>query len=104
MEKNTKNLFIIPLVFQEHSIKQYNSAAFTLAKGVVTNNLIMSLKNILTEWSNKTILDWKERNLINDIQEKLPFEYRLAILWEKAGRPQYISSPRQDLICEELFN
>ena len=94
----------MPLILQEHSIKQYHNEGFTLAKGVITNNLIVSLKNILTEWSNITISDWKEKSLINDIEENLPFESRLAILWEKAGRPQYIRSPRRDLICEELFS
>ena len=103
-DRDTKVCLRMPLILSESSIKQYQTEGFTLVKGVVTNKLLTILKDILTDWSNKTILDWKERNLIWDIGEDLPFESRLAVLWEKAGRPKYIRSPRRDLICEELFN
>ena len=94
----------MPLILPESSIKQYHEEGFTLAEGTICNDFIESLKTILKDWSDKTILEWKEKELIIDIEKDLPFEKRLAVLWEKAGRPKYLRSPRRDLICEDLFN
>ena len=94
----------MPLILPESSIKQYHEEGFTLAEGIICNDFIDSLKTILKDWSDKTILEWKEKELILDIEKDLPFEKRLAVLWEKAGRPKYLRSPRRDLICEDLFN
>ena len=62
------------------------------------------MKTILLRWVDETIESWLAEGLIDNPQTDLDFQHRLLQVWEVAGRPKYIRSPRRDLVSREMFD
>ena len=82
----------------------YETNGYLHAPDVIPPDLLGLLRSVLSRWVDDTIAGWLKEGLIDDPQTDLDFQYRLAHVWESAGRPNYIRSPRRDLVSREMFD
>lgn len=82
----------------------YRNFGYLHAPGVVPADLLELMRNVLSRWADVTVQSWVERGLIDDPRPDLDFDRRLAQLWEEAGRPDYIRSPRRDLVSRQMYD
>ncbi len=81
----------------------YHDRGYLHAPGVIPPDLLSLMRTVLSRWANQTIDGWLEDGLIDDPQTDLDFQHRLARVWQAAGKPKYIRSPRRDLVSREMF-
>ena len=82
----------------------YETNGYLHAPAVIPNDLLDLMTTVLSRWADDTINAWLAEGLITDPGADLDFQHRLAHLWEAAGRPEYIRSPRRDLVSREMFD
>ena len=85
-------------------LSSYRNNGYLHAPGVIPPDLLGLMRTVLSRWADDTIDGWLAQGLIDDPQTGLDFQHRLAHLWEAAGRPAYIRSPRRDLVSREMFD
>ena len=66
-------------------------------------DLLKLTRSVLGRWAEETIAQWLEAGLIADPRRDLDFQHRLVRVWHEAGTPQYIRSPRRDLVSPEMY-
>ena len=89
------------LIPEQLSFYQYNG--YLHAPGVIPSDLLGLMRTVLSRWADDTIDGWLAEGLFVDPRPDIDFQHRLAYLWEAAGRPDYIRSPRRDLVSREMF-
>ncbi len=82
----------------------YKTYCYLLAPSVIPPDLLNLMRTVLSNWADDTINAWLTEGLINDPRTDLDLQHRLALLWQAAGRPLYIRSPRRDLVSREMFD
>ncbi|MDE0463264.1 MAG: phytanoyl-CoA dioxygenase family protein [Caldilineaceae bacterium] len=82
----------------------YKTNGYLHAPNVIPSDLLGLLRTVLSRWADDTIESWMKEGLIDDSQAGLDFQHRLAHVWETAGRPNYVRSPRRDLVSREMFD
>ncbi|MBO9598972.1 MAG: phytanoyl-CoA dioxygenase family protein, partial [Cohnella sp.] len=50
-----------------------------------------------------TISEWVAKGLLEGSHYKTPFEKRLNVAWQEAGKPSYLRSPRRDLVSPYMY-
>ena len=94
----------MPTVLTSEQLSFYETNGFLHAPGVIPPDLMDLMKTILSRWVDETIESWLAEGLIDNPQTDLDFQHRLLQVWEVAGRPKYIRSPRRDLVSREMFD
>ena len=82
----------------------YKTNGYLHAPNVIPSDLLGLLRTVLSRWADDTIESWMMEGLIVNSQAGLDFQHRLAQVWETAGRPDYVRSPRRDLVSREMFD
>ena len=93
----------MPTVLTSEQLSFYDTNGYLHAPGVVPPNLLDLMRTVLSRWADDSIQSWLAEGLIDDPRTDLDFQHRLAHLWEAAGRPEYVRSPRRDLVSREMF-
>ncbi|MBZ0295602.1 MAG: phytanoyl-CoA dioxygenase family protein [Anaerolineae bacterium] len=91
-------------VLNAKQVEFYHEQGYLLAKGVVPKEALDLAQTVLERWVDETIQSWVDSGLLDDPMREVDFGHRLAQVWEAAGHPHYIRSPRRDLISPELFD
>ena len=94
----------MPTVLTREQCSSYESHGYLLALAVIPPDLLCLMRAVLSRWADDTIESWLTEGLIDDPRADLDFQNRLARVWEAAGRPNYIRSPRRDLVSREMFD
>lgn len=81
----------------------YNEKGYLHARGVIPSDLLQLMRVVLERWVDQTIDGWLADGLIDDPQTDLDFQHRLVRVWQAAGKPKYMRSPRRDLVSREMF-
>lgn len=92
------------LILNPEQCDFYDAKGYLHAPTVISADLLDLMTTVLSRWADDTINAWLTAELIDDPRTDLDLQHRLAHLWEAAGRPQYIRSPRRDLVSREMFN
>ena len=82
----------------------YKTNGYLHAPSLIPPDMLALMQTVLSRWADDTINAWLTEGLIDDARTDLDFQHRLAHLWEAAGRPEYIRSPRRDLVSREMFD
>lgn len=82
----------------------YSANGYLHAQAVIPPDLIALMTTVLSRWADETIDMWLAQGLIDNPRSDLDFQHRLATLWQAAGRPEYIRSPRRDLVSREMYD
>ena len=90
-------------VLTDGQIAFYHGEGYLLARNAVPLDALQLAHTILETWMNQTIQTWIDAGLIHDAGAEIDFAHRLAHMWNAAGRPNYIRSPRRDLVSAEMF-
>ena len=93
----------MPTVLTREQCSSYESNGYLHAPGVIPTDLLDLMRTVLSRWADDTIESWLTEGLIDDPRADLDFQHRLAHVWQAAGRPNYIRSPRRDLVSREMF-
>jgi ectoine hydroxylase-related dioxygenase (phytanoyl-CoA dioxygenase family) len=91
-------------ILTPEQIAFYNEQGYLLARAVIPPEALQLARTVLERWVDETIQTWVDKGLIAHAHTDLDFAHRLTQVWNMAGRPHYIRSPRRDLICRELFD
>ena len=91
------------LVLTPDQCASYETNGYLHAPAVIPPDLLGLIQTVLSRWADETINAWLSEGLIDDPRLDLDLQHRLAHLWIAAGRPQYIRSPRRDLVSREMF-
>ncbi len=81
----------------------YHRHGYVCLRQVLPDAVIELGKSIAGQWAEKTIGGWLREGLITDGRRDLDLSHRLATVWEAAGRPQYLRSPRRDLVGPTMY-
>lgn len=95
---------MVSRILTQEQIAFYHEQGYLLAKGVIPTEALRLARTVLERWVDQTIQTWVEQGLLPDAHTNLDFSHRLVEVWNAAGRPHYIRSPRRDLISRELFD
>lgn len=90
-------------VLTDEQIDFYRREGYLHARGSVPPDALALARTILERWSNQTIDGWAHKGLIEDSRADLDFWHRLVQVWNAAGRPHYVRSPRRDLVSPEMY-
>ncbi len=82
----------------------YHANGYLHAPAVIPPDLLSLMQTVLSRWADDTINTWLKQGLIDEPRDDLDFQHRLARLWETAGRPEYIRSPRRDLVSRQMYD
>ena len=82
----------------------YCANGYLHAQNVIPPDLLALMTTVLSRWADETINRWLAQRLIDNPRPDLDFQHRLAYLWQAAGRPEYIRSPRRDLVSREMYD
>ncbi len=82
----------------------YHANGYLHAPAVIPQDLLSLMTTVLYRWADDTINNWLTQGLIDNPRPDLDFQHRLAHLWEAAGRPEYIRSPRRDLVSRQMYD
>ncbi len=93
----------MPTLLTSEQLSFYETNGYLHAPAVILTDLLDLMSIVLSRWADDTINAWLTEGLITDPGADLDFQHRLARLWEAAGRPEYIRSPRRDLVSREMF-
>ncbi len=93
----------MPTVLTSEQLSFYDTNGYLHAPGVVPPDLLDLMRTVLSRWSDDSIQSWLAEGLVDDPGADLDFQHRLAHLWEAAGRPEYVRSPRRDLVSRAMF-
>ena len=94
----------MPTVLTSEQLSFYDTNGYLHAPAVVPPDLLDLMRTVLSRWADDSIQSWLAEGLIDDPRTDLDFQHRLAHLWEAAGRPEYVRSPRRDLVSREMFD
>lgn len=92
------------LVLTHDQCASYETNGYLHAPAVIPPVLLGLMQTVLSRWADDTINAWLTEGLIDDPRLDLDLQHRLAHLWEAAGRPQYIRSPRRDLVSRQMYD
>ncbi|MEM7132513.1 MAG: phytanoyl-CoA dioxygenase family protein [Chloroflexota bacterium] len=81
----------------------YQDEGYLHAQQVVPPTLLELMQIVLKRWVDETIQVWLEAGLIDDPMSDLDMQHQLVQVWQAAGKPKYIRSPRRDLVSLEMF-
>ena len=90
-------------ILSEQQVDSYRRDGYVQADGVMSEQALILAERILRDWSERQIGEWLQEGLINDVRPGLDFRCRLAQLWQEAGRPKYLRSPRRDLVGPDMY-
>ncbi|UVI28897.1 phytanoyl-CoA dioxygenase family protein [Paenibacillus spongiae] len=82
----------------------YRSHHYLHAKQVIPQHLLDLGRSIISRWVDELINEWAEKGLIDDKLPDLDFQHRLVTLWNAAGRPKYMRSPRRDIVGPDMYS
>ena len=92
------------IILTPEQLTFYRERGYLHAPAVIPPDLLRLMRTVLSRWVDLTIDGWLADGLIDDPQVDLDFQDRLAYVWQAAGRPQYIRSPRRDLVSREMYD
>ena len=81
----------------------YFAEGYLHVRGIVSDETLLLGRKVLTEWTHWQISQWLEQGLLEDGFEEAPFEKRLLLAWQEAGKPGYVRSPRRDIATADMF-
>lgn len=87
----------------EEQLQFYKDNDYLLIKNGAPASLLELARKILERWADDTISEWVAKGLLTDSHYHTPFEKRLNVAWQEAGKPSYIRSPRRDLVSPYMF-
>ena len=82
----------------------YDDEGYLLVQGGVHEDALELAHTVLSRWVDATVDSWVAAGRLDGPHREPDFEHRLAVLWNQAGRPGYIRSPRRDLVSEEMYD
>ncbi len=88
----------MPTLLTSEQLSFYETNGYLHAPAVIPPDLLDLMTIVLSRWADDTINAWLTEGLITNPGADLDFQHRLAHFWEAAGRPEYIRSPRRDLV------
>jgi phytanoyl-CoA hydroxylase len=91
-------------ILTDEQLTFYNEQGYVLAKGVIPPDALQLARTVLERWVDQVIQSWVDKGLLDHPHADLDFAHRLAQVWNMAGKPHYIRSPRRDLVSRELFD
>ncbi len=91
-------------MLSDEQLTQYERDGYIHLRGVVPQDAFELAHTILKRWEEQTVQRWVDDGVLTDPMSDLDFEHRLVQTWDKAGRPEYIRSPRRDLVGRETFD
>ena len=94
----------MPTLLTSEQLSFYEINGYLHAPAVIPPDLLDLMTIVLSRWADDTINAWLAEGLITNPRADLDLQHRLAHLWEAAGRPEYIRSPRRDLVSSEMFD
>jgi ectoine hydroxylase-related dioxygenase (phytanoyl-CoA dioxygenase family) len=86
----------------DEQIAFYQREGYLLAPGAVPEDALRIARAVLERWADQTIEGCVRQGLIRDRRADLDFWRRLARVWNDAGRPHYVRSPRRDLVSPDM--
>ena len=90
-------------ILSEQQVDSYRRDGYVQADGVMSEQALILAERILRDWSERQIGEWLQEGSIDDVRPDLEFRCRLAQLWQEAGRPKYLRSPRRDLVGPDMY-
>ncbi len=90
-------------ILTQQQVDSYRRDGYLQADGVMSEQALTLAERILRDWSERQIGEWLQEGLIDDVRHDLDFRCRLARLWQEAGRPKYLRSPRRDLVGPDMY-
>jgi hypothetical protein len=87
----------------DDQIAFYRREGYLLAAGAVPDDALRAARGVLERWADQTIDGWVRKGLVRDPRPDLDFWHRLVQVWNLAGRPHYVRSPRRDLVSLEMY-
>ena len=91
-------------ILTPEQIAFYHERGYLNAPGVIPPDLLRLIWTVLSRWVDQTIDGWLADGLIDDPQTDLDFQHGLVHVWQAAGKPKYMRSPRRDLVSREMFD
>ncbi|MEM1212647.1 MAG: phytanoyl-CoA dioxygenase family protein [Planctomycetota bacterium] len=76
----------------------YKDQGYVLLRGVLPTDLLETAQSLCEQWVDDEARAWRDRGLITDLKEDLPFDRRFYTLWQDAGEPHHHRSPRGELV------
>ncbi len=92
-----------PTVLTAEELDFYREQGYVHAHGAVAPEALQLARTVLERWVEEIIQSWQVSGLLADTRPDLDFEHRLVQVWNAAGKPGYIRSPRRDLVSREMF-
>ena len=83
--------------------ESYLSEGYLHLQGVIPDQTIALGQKVLVEWTEWQISEWREQGLLAESYADAPFDKRLMLAWNAAGKPGYVRSPRRDIATADMF-
>jgi phytanoyl-CoA hydroxylase len=93
----------MPIILTEEQTEFYKRNQYLHARGIIPRRLLELATQVTSEWVEELANSWVEQGLLKDKRADLDFWHRLAVIWNEAGKPRYIRSPRRDLVGPQMF-
>ncbi len=90
-------------ILSKEQLAFYKEHDYVLVKGVIPDQTIHLMRNILSRWIDDLIVKWYEEGLLNKTLHEVEFAKRLVEAWNLAGRPRYSRSPRRDIVSPYMY-
>ncbi len=81
----------------------YNVEGYLHIRQILPPAFLQLSRYVLSRWVDQTIDRWETEGLITDPKTDIDFQHRLLRVWHDAGKPNYMRSPRRDLVCPEMY-
>ncbi len=91
------------MCFVESSWSRTQQQGYLHACDALSATALELADHILQDWCERQIDEWLQQGLIDDVRHDLDFGHRLVEVWEAAGRPKYLRSPRRDLVGPRMY-
>lgn len=78
--------------------ERYHAQGYVLLRGVLPADLLQTAQSLCEQWVDQQAHAWRDRGLIQDLKQDLPFDQRFYALWQDAGEPHHNRSPRHELV------
>ncbi len=90
-------------ILSSEQISFYNTEGYLHIRHILPPDLLRLSRYVLSRWVDHTIDRWQTEGLISDPRTNIDFQHRFLHVWHEAGKPDYIRSPRRDLVCPEMY-
>lgn len=81
----------------------YKENEFLILRGVVPETLLQGAQAAIERWVESQIQQWIMEGKLQEDFRAAPFNKRLMLAWNAAGRPPYNPNPTQEIVGPEMY-